>query len=142
VTSALKRARATLRDEAGDPVTAAPSPASAVEHELVQRLTVAYEAGDVDAIVALFGEDAWLRMPPAPLEYQGRDLIGRFLRDVAFRDGRTFRLIPTRANGQLAFATCRRDTGASHDFLVLTLAGGQIAAMTRFPPLQAPPKRA
>jgi RNA polymerase sigma-70 factor (ECF subfamily) len=52
-----------------------------------------------------------------------------------FRDGRTFLLVPTRANGQLAFETYLRDTGAPNDFLVLTLAGGQIAAMTRFRPL-------
>ena len=33
-------------------------------------------------------EDAWLRMPPVPLEYQGRELAGRFFEMVAFRQGR------------------------------------------------------
>ena len=138
VTSALKRARATLRQEAADPCAAAVPPAqgSAEERSLVQRLTAAYESGDVAAILALFSDDAWLRMPPVPLEYQGRELIGAFLREVTFRDGRTFRLVPTRANGQLAFDTYRRDSGASHDFLVLTLGGGHITAMTRFRPLK------
>jgi RNA polymerase sigma-70 factor (ECF subfamily) len=136
VTSALKRARATLRNEAADALP--PAQGSAQERSLVQRLTAAYESGDVAAILALFSDDAWLRMPPVPLEYQGRELIGVFLRDITFRGGRTFRLVPTRANGQLAFDTYRLDTGAPHDFLVLTLAGGHIAAMTRFRALQTP----
>ena len=36
----------------------------------VARLTRAYETGDVDGIIALFADDVWLTMPPAPLEYQ------------------------------------------------------------------------
>ena len=53
-------------------------PGSASEKQLIDRLTYAYETGDVDAIIALFTDDAWLTVPPAPLEYQGRDLIARF----------------------------------------------------------------
>jgi hypothetical protein len=48
-------------------------------------------------------------MPPAPLEYPGRDLIARFLAAISFRDGRTYRLVPTRANGQLAFGAYLRE---------------------------------
>ena len=76
-------------------------------------------------------------MPPFPLEYQGRELIGSFLAAVAFRDGRTYRLIETRANGQLALgAFLIGARPADHDangLIVLEMAGGQIAAMTRFP---------
>ena len=90
----------------------------------------------MDAIIELFTDDAWLTMPPAPLEYQGRDLIARFLTDVAFRDGRTYRLIPVRANGQLAFGAYLPDGAAdaaqANGLLVLTLSGGRIQAMTRF----------
>ncbi len=57
---------------------------------------------------------------------------------MAFRPGWTARLIPARANGQPAFGFYARDhrTGTSHTFglLVLTLAGAQISAMTRFDP--------
>ncbi len=135
VTSALKRARATLRGEpAGPHRDAAPPPGSAAEQALAERLTTAYDRGDVAAIIALFTDDAWLRMPPAPLEYQGRDLIGRFLQAVAFRDGRTYRLEFTRANGQLAFESWLPGAASPNDLLVLTLSGGQISAMTRFPP--------
>jgi hypothetical protein len=55
---------------------------------------------------------------------------------VAFRQGRTYRLVPTRANGQPAFGAYLRDprTGIAHanGLLVVTLTGGQICAMARF----------
>jgi RNA polymerase sigma-70 factor, ECF subfamily len=137
VTSALKRARATLRTSPPAPAAAPPAPGSPVEKDLVERLTRAYEAGDVDAIIALFADDAWLTMPPAPLEYQGRAPIRAFLAAIAFRDGRTYRLVPARANGQLAFAAYLRhpsgDESQANGLHVLTLAGPEIQAMTRFP---------
>jgi RNA polymerase sigma-70 factor (TIGR02960 family) len=134
VTSALKRARATLRHHAAASPEPPPAPDSAAEKQLIERLTRAYEAGDVGGIIALFTDDAWLTMPPAPLEYQGRDPIVRFLTQISFRDGRTYRLVPTRANGQLAFGAYVRDTGSpqANSLLVLTLSGDRIQAMTRF----------
>ncbi len=135
VTSALKRARATLRHHAAaSPEPPPPAPESAREKQLVERLTRAYEAGDVDGIIALFTDDAWLTMPPAPLEYQGHGPIARFLTQIAFRDGRTYRLVPTRANGQLAFGAYLREPGSpqANSLLVLTLSGDRIQAMTRF----------
>jgi len=73
-----------------------------------------------------------------PLEYRGRALVSEFLATVAFRDGRTYRLVPTRANSQLALATYLTDqpagTARANDLLVLTLTGGRIARMTRFAP--------
>jgi RNA polymerase sigma-70 factor (TIGR02960 family) len=138
VTSALKRARATLRREtpmAGQRPPP-PLPDSPLEQELVLRLTDAFEAGDVDAMVALMTEDVWLTMPPVPLEYQGRELAGRFFAVVAFREGRRYRLVPIRANGQPAFATYRLDpdnqTLHAFGLLVLTLSGDRISALTRF----------
>jgi RNA polymerase sigma-70 factor (ECF subfamily) len=125
VTSALKRARATLRTSLPDPAGAPLAPGSPAEKNLVERLTRAYEAGDVDGIIALFADDAWLTMPPAPLEYQGRALIARFLTAIAFRDARTYRLVPARANGQLAFAAYLRhpqgDESQANGLHVLTL---------------------
>ncbi len=131
VHSALKRARAAL---AAPGCAAPPEPGSAEVKDLAERLTTAYENGDVDAIIALFSEEAWLRMPPLPLEYQGRALIGRFLRAVAFRDGRTYRLVPAQANRQLAFESYLSATGEPNGLLVLALDGGQITEMTRFRP--------
>ena len=144
VSSALKRARATLRHELPAGAQPPPPPDSASERQLIERLTRAYEAGDVDGIVALFTDDAWLTMPPAPLEYQGRDPIGRFLTAIAFRDGRTYRLVATRANGELAFGAYLRQPRAeaeaaqANGLLVLTLTGSRIRAMTRFGPSVLP----
>jgi ketosteroid isomerase-like protein len=136
VTSALKRARATTRSRVPHGAEPPPAPGSATEKQLIDRLTHAYQTGDIDGIIALFTDDAWLTMPPAPLEYQGRDLIARFLATISFQDSRTYRLVPTRANGQLAFGAylreARPDAAQANSLLVLTLTGTRIQAMTRF----------
>ncbi len=138
VTSALKRARATMqrRAHAAREEEPPPAPNSAVEQELLSRLTRAYEAGDLDSLVALLTEDVWLSMPPVPLEYQGRELASRFFAAVAFRPGRTFRLVATRANGQPAFGLYVQDLHSeffhANGLVVLTLAGARIRAMSRF----------
>ena len=137
VTSALKRARATLdREQQSWQREPAPPPMSPAEQQLVERFTTAFETADVDGIVALLTEDAWLTMPPMPLEYQGRELAVQFFRTTAFRPGWTSRLLPTRANGQPAFGFYVRDprTGDFYTvgLMVLTLAGSRISAITRF----------
>ena len=99
-------------------------------------LTEAYDAGDVNRIVDLLTEDVRLAMPPVPIEYQGRELAAQFLTAVAFRQGRRYRLVATRANGQPAFGAYVRDphAGISHanGLLVFTLAGNRISGITRF----------
>jgi RNA polymerase sigma-70 factor (ECF subfamily) len=135
VTSALKRARAALDRRL--PATPPPEPRSRVEIELVERLAAAFELNDVDGMVALLSEDVRLSMPPLPLEYQGRPLTAEFFATVAFRNGRRYRLVPTRANGgQPAFGVYLRDprSAVAHAFglLVLGLRGGQIDVITRF----------
>lgn len=140
VTSALKRARAALqRSGRREP---APPPNSVEERELATRLARAWESGDVDGVVGLLTDDVWLTMPPMPMEYQGRELAARFLAQVAFRDGRTYRSVATRANGQPAFATYLRapqgGLARMNGLLVLTLAGDQISAITRFEPSVLP----
>ena len=137
VTSALKRARAVLaRELPGPDRESAPLPDSPRERRLVEEFSRAFQAGDVDAIVALLTNDAWLTMPPLPLEYQGLDAIRNFLATVALRDGRRHVLIPTRANGQPAFGYYQRDPRTpilhAQGMLVLTLTGDRIAALTRF----------
>ena len=111
------------------------SPWIVVIRPLVARLTRAFEAADVDAIVALLTEDAWVRMPPVPLEYQGRELAGRFL-TLAFRSGRRYRLVATRANGQPAVGVYVYDRHApvlhANGLMVLTLSGDRISTITRF----------
>ena len=117
--------------------------------EDVERFTLAFEAGDVDGVVALMTDDVWMAMPPMPLEYQGRALAAQFLTTI--RQGRSFRLVATRANGQPAFGVYLYDqeTGLAHanGMFVLTMAGPSISTLTRFdstvlprfsPPLRPP----
>ncbi len=137
VNSALKRARASLQrrlppiGEREPP----PAPDSPAEQALVAKFVRAYHSGDVDALVALLTADVCISMPPVPLEYQGRDVVARFYTSL-IRQGRTLDLVPTRANGQLAFgAYLRAPTGGIRHgtgLLVLTLTGDRICAVTRF----------
>jgi RNA polymerase sigma-70 factor (ECF subfamily) len=138
VTSALKRARATLERKLDDPGGREPPPPahSAAEQKLVEQLTEAFENSDIDAVVALLSEDVRLTMPPLPLEYYGRSLAAQFFTAVSLHGRRRYRLIPTRANGQPAFGMYICDPGGTvfHaiGLIVLTLAAGEISEMARF----------
>jgi RNA polymerase sigma-70 factor (ECF subfamily) len=137
VKGAIQRARATLDEHvsAGE-LEGAPAPGSRRERELVGRFVAAYERGDVDAVVSLLADDAWVRMPPQPYEYQGHAAIAALLRDRAIRRGAPLRLVPTRANGQPAFGAYLPDAHAAitraYALIVLTLEGDRISAMTWF----------
>lgn len=133
VNSALKRARARLQTLHPEP-TAAPTPGSAAEGDLVGRFVSAYESGDIDRLVALFTDDVFFSMPPLPQEYQGRAAVGEFFA-LLFEVGRVYRTVPTRANGQPALGLyARAADGVFHGtgFMVLTLADQEIKALTRF----------
>jgi RNA polymerase sigma-70 factor (ECF subfamily) len=136
VNSALRRARATLAAQlpaAGR--DGAPAPRSARERELTSRFADAFETADTDRLVALLTEDAWLTMPPEPLEYQGRAAIAEFFQTRPHWKTRVTRLVPTRANNQPAFGYYRTDLDVpvahAHGLIVLTLAGDKICAITR-----------
>jgi RNA polymerase sigma-70 factor (TIGR02960 family) len=138
VSSALKRARATLaRNTPADGARreAPPVPGSPQERELVRRLTEAYAAGDVEGIISLMTDDVWMTMPPAPFEYQGRQVAARALA-LLFGQGIRYRLVATRANGQPAFGIYVRDPNSAvlhaNGLIVLALEGGRICSLTRF----------
>ncbi|WP_427887022.1 RNA polymerase subunit sigma-70 [Kribbella sp. GL6] len=102
VNSALQRARSV--------VSAVPSQQETLralgesgERELVRRYVAAWEARDVDAIVAMLAADAKYSMPPLPDWFHGREAIRAFLVDGPLRE--EWRFLPARANGQLAFGT-------------------------------------
>ena len=137
VNSLLRRARAAF----GSRLPAAgreraPLPDSRVERDLVGSFADAVEVGDIDAVVALLTDDAWVTMPPEPYGYQGRSAIGAFLRDRDARRGAPLRLTPTRANTQPAFGCYLPDlrTGIARPYslFVLTLEGDRISAITWF----------
>jgi RNA polymerase sigma-70 factor (TIGR02960 family) len=135
--SALQRARATLAAQlpaAGR--DSAPAPRSARERELTSRFADAFEAADTDRLVALLTQDAWLTMPPEPLEYQGHAAITEFFQTRTWWGTQAVRLVPTHANNQPAFGSYPADPHApdahAHSLIVLTLAGDKICAITRF----------
>jgi RNA polymerase sigma-70 factor (TIGR02960 family) len=138
VNSALQRARAALAARlpaAGR--DSAPAPRSARERELTSRFADAFEAADVERLVALLTQDAWLTMPPEPLEYQGPAAIAAFFRPRMVLWGpRRPRLVPAYANHQPAFGYYVGDPDGpiarAHSLIVLTLAGDKICAITRF----------
>ena len=137
VNSALQRARATLGGQlttAGhDP---APAPGSPRERAVIDRFVDAFEAADTARLVALLTDDAWMSMPPEPLEYQGHAAIAEFYLTRTWWGAQPIRLVPTRANGQPAFGYYLQDPHAAveraNGLIVLTLAGDKICAITRF----------
>ena len=151
ITSALKRARAGMqrRRGAADGDAPAPVPDSPAEQALVAQFVRAYEAADLDAVVALLTDDVFMAMPPMSLEYEGRDVVMQFLAGI-LQPGRRFDLVATRANGQPAFGTYLRGPGGARrgtGLFVVDLAGDRISAMTRFentvyPWFGLPPTRA
>jgi RNA polymerase sigma-70 factor, ECF subfamily len=94
------------------------------------------ERGDVDGVVALLTDDAWLAMPPLPHRYLGRAAVAAFLRDRAVVRGTPLRVVATRANTQPTFGCYLPVADAAmarpYGLLVLTLEGDRIAAITWF----------
>jgi RNA polymerase sigma-70 factor (TIGR02960 family) len=141
VSSALKRARATVDNHLADSGSTgsrrpARQPDTAAEHRLVDRLTDALERADLDALIELLVTDVRFSMPPAMLEYRGIESARRVLAAVTFRPGRTYRVVPTRANGQPAFGMYLADPHAgvyrAYSLLVIATAGDHITAITGF----------
>ena len=141
VSSALKRARATVDNHLADSGRggrrgSARQPDTAAEHRLAARLTDALERADLDALIELLVADVRLSMPPAMLEYRGIESAHRVLAAVTFRPGRTYRVVPTRANGQPAFGLYLADPHASvyraYGLQVITTAGDHITVITCF----------
>lgn len=104
------------------------------QRDLADRYVTAWEAGDVDAIVAMMADDAKYSMPPLPEWYQGRDAIRRFLLDGPLKD--RWRFLATGANGQIAFGTYMWDDERAvyvpGGLDLLTLRGARIVEVVAF----------
>jgi RNA polymerase sigma-70 factor (TIGR02960 family) len=132
----LQRARASIDRQLGSvPRTdLALVPAHAT---VAQRFADAYSVDDIDGVVELLTDQAWLAMPPAPHEYRGTGDIARFLRASADgRGSRRHRLVPTQANGQPAFGCYIEDfqdcVARTTGIIVLAVVGERITGITRF----------
>lgn len=138
VYSYLQRARKTVAERLPHPSQLATLKALGDQAlaEIVSRYVDAWERGDVDTIVTMLTADAAFSMPPLPAWFQGAGAIRGFLEDWPLSGAYRWRVIPARANGQLAFGHYLWDdaSGAfrAHQLNVLTLHGGQVAQITAF----------
>lgn len=137
VNSALQRARAAIdkhrpapHDENGGRVP------NDQQRAMLDRYVRSWESSDVDEFVSVLREDAMLSMPPWREWYRGRDALRAFFALTARPGGHApFRLLPTAANGQLAFAFYSRwqsPEWRAHSIQLLELEHDGVRAMTSF----------
>jgi RNA polymerase sigma-70 factor (ECF subfamily) len=134
VSSALQRARASLDERL--PVRSQQATLRELGdqrvRDIVESFVDAWDSGDVETMVAVLTEEPTFAMPPQPGWCRGRAAIEAFL--PANRG--EWRLVPARANGQLAFGAYRRDpqTGVYRAAVldVLTVRDERIADVTAF----------
>src|SRR5919201_249318 len=132
VNSALQRARARLSKNTHH----VPTPREQ-ERALLKRFMAAWEAVDIDGLVALLTEDAVMTMPPERMRFAGARAIGEFFAAVP-HEGRLdeIRLLPTAANRQPALAAYARGDDERHrpyGLMVLEIDGGLISGIFGFP---------
>jgi RNA polymerase sigma-70 factor (ECF subfamily) len=106
------------------------------QRALASAFVDAWERGDIDAVVALLADDAVLAMPPIPSWYRGRDAVAEFFSRHPLAPGRRWRVLPSSANGQPAFAFYgweeERRRFEEHSLIVIALRDGAIAEFTAF----------
>jgi RNA polymerase sigma-70 factor, ECF subfamily len=104
--------------------------------EIVDGYMEAWERADVDSMVSMLAEEVTLEMPPNPEWYAGREAVGAFLAAYPLAEGNRWRVLPTSANGQLAFGhyIWRDEPGVfvARDISVLTVRGSRIEDITFF----------
>jgi RNA polymerase sigma-70 factor (ECF subfamily) len=137
IDSALQRAHKTVDERLPEQTQQVALSALGAEglRELVDGYVRAWESGDVDALVALLAEDAALAMPPEREWYAGREAVGAFLAARPLSGRVRWRVVPTRANGQLAFAHYHSDDDGTFrlgELCVLMLEGDRIKEITAF----------
>ena len=132
VTSALQRARHSL-EGTRRPV----SPPENEQRALVGRFMTAWNAVDIDGIVAVLTEDALMTMPPERMQVAGARAIGDFFANVP-QEGRLdeIRLVQTATNRQPALAAYARHgdgTYRPYGLMVLQIGTNQISTIFGFP---------
>ena len=132
VKSLLQRARSRFDElDLADQRPSAPD--LELERALLDRYIAAFEAGDAAAIRTVIHDDFSLEAVPHPVWFKGVHVCVPFLERNAFTGD--YRALPTRANGEPAMATYRRD--ASGDLVagglwVLTVVDGRFSRAVNF----------
>ena len=123
----------------GEPIETAPP--NAMQQELLARYLKAWEQLDVDNFVAVLKHDATYTMPPLPQWYAGRQAIRTFF-EWAWKAYDGYRMVPTAANGQPAFAAYARHRvdapWDAHSIHVLTIQDSMISRLTLFVKPESP----
>jgi RNA polymerase sigma-70 factor, ECF subfamily len=138
--SALQRARRTLGKRLSREEIADQPPGGTRPQETAERYATAWENGDLEGLTTLLAKDAALNMPPWKEWYKGRARIRAFFAyafDWAWSSrADAFRLVPTRANAEVAFGTYVRRPGESnyhpHALQVVTINEGQVVRLVVF----------
>ena len=134
VNSALQRARKVLDSIGPSQHSVLVELGPAGVEPIVTRWINAWQAGDVDTIIAMLAEDARFGMPPLPEWYHGPDAIRAFLTEGPLQS--QWRFLPTTANGQLAFGTYLWDDDANAyipgGLDVLTIRAGRVTEIVAF----------
>ena len=97
----------------------------------------AWDAVDIDALVALLAEDAAMTMPPERMRIAGARAIGEFFATVP-QQGRLdeIRLLPTAANRQPALAAYALGEDGKHrpyGLMVLRIEEDRVSDIVGFP---------
>jgi len=141
VNSALQRARGTMENGLSPDEISDAAAGEGHHFSVAAQYADAWERADLNGLVALLAKDASLAMPPWTQWYSGRTTIRSFL-DWTLgwawkrRERGLIRMIPIRANGQVAFGTYLRGRGEAklhaHVLQVLTFRNGRIVRLTNF----------
>lgn len=134
--SALQRARKTVEERVHGPSQVDELAALGDERtcQLIDAFVDAWERADVQALLDLLADDAVFTMPPLPAWFDGRESVRRFVVERLFAE--TWRLLPTRINGQIAVAAYMRDSATGgfpfSGLNVLSLRNGLVTAVNAF----------
>jgi RNA polymerase sigma-70 factor (ECF subfamily) len=131
VNSSMQRARATIDAETPASSTAAAGPN---QKELLDGYVAAWEAQDIDGLVALLREDAVIHMPPQR-SIAGARAIGDFFEAGPCSRVSGVTLRASSANGSPAVVMYKRMKDGSlepHGVMVLTVAGDRISGLDAF----------
>jgi len=105
---------------------------------LSMRYLHSWETANLNELVARLATEVAFQLPPSPSWYQGRDAVRQYLGSYALdEDARgRWRLLPRRANGQLAFGVYERDNSGlmyrAHSIQVLTFEEDRVAEIISF----------
>ncbi|RDI35052.1 RNA polymerase subunit sigma-70 [Lentzea flaviverrucosa] len=128
VTSALQRARATLRvADVGTPLDLS----DPVQKSLLSRYCEAFDRHDVRTLVALLHEDATMSMPPFSWWLRGRESIALALSDPGAACAGAW-LVPVRANASPAFWQMRPGLEKPFGLVFLDVRDGSVTGNTTY----------